>query len=118
MPRASPKPLAAAVGPAPSIASPSRKLAGPYRTGGRRDLKQAKGNRPPYAPHTWAACTPPHRHGLQGLHDDPVDLIKQLARHLLAPGALQVEPQVVHGPLAPVDVVVVLLATGEGQAQH
>ena len=43
--------------------------------------------------------------------------------HLLASGALQVEPQVVHGPLAPVDVVVVLLVTemrgwGTGQARH
>uniref|UniRef100_A0A480HXA7 Putative tubulin polyglutamylase TTLL1 isoform X3 n=1 Tax=Sus scrofa TaxID=9823 RepID=A0A480HXA7_PIG len=50
-----------------------------------------------------------HRgHGLQRLHDDPVDLVEQLAGHLLAAGALEVEPQVADRPLAPVDVVVVL----------
>jgi hypothetical protein len=53
-----------------------------------------------------------HRHSLEGLHDDPVDLVKQLAGHLPATGALQVEPQVTHCPLAPMDVVVVLLVTG------
>lgn len=55
-----------------------------------------------------------HGHGLQRLHDDPVDLVEQLAGHLLAAGALEVEPQVADRPLAPVDVVVVLLATGKG----
>jgi hypothetical protein len=50
-----------------------------------------------------------HRHGLERLHDDPVDFIKQLAGHLSASGALQVETQVVDSPLATVDVVVVLL---------
>lgn len=55
-----------------------------------------------------------HRHSLQGLHNDPVDLVEQPAGHLLASGALQVESQVVHRPLAPVDVVVILLATEKG----
>lgn len=59
-------------------------------------------------------CPRTHSHRLQRLHNDPVDLVEQLAGHLLAPGALQVEPQVVHGPLAPVDVVVVFLAKGSG----
>lgn len=62
-----------------------------------------------------------HRHSLQRLHNNPVDLVKQLAGHLLASGALQVEPQVAHGPLASVDVVVVFLVTAEGtgpQAMH
>lgn len=43
-----------------------------------------------------------------------MDLVEQLAGHLLAAGALEVEPQVADRPLAPVDVVVVLLATGKG----
>lgn len=37
-----------------------------------------------------------------------VDLVGQLAGHLLASGALQVQLQVVPSPLGPVDVVVVL----------
>lgn len=50
-----------------------------------------------------------HCHGLERLHNDPVDFIKQLAGHLSASGALQVETQVVDSPLATMDVVVILL---------
>lgn len=46
--------------------------------------------------------------GLQRWHIDPVELTEPLACHLLVSGALQVEPQVGHRPLAPMDVVVVL----------
>lgn len=46
--------------------------------------------------------------GLRGLHGDPVDLSEPLAGHLLALGPLQAQLQVVHCPLAPVDVIVVL----------
>lgn len=71
---------------------------------------------PPRAPRPAPSTPGTHRHGLQGLHNDPVDLVEQPAGHLLASGALQVQPQVVHRPLAPVDVVVILLATEKGVA--
>ena len=46
--------------------------------------------------------------GPRGLHGDPVDASEPLAGHLLALGPLQVQPQVVHCPLAPGDVSVIL----------
>ena len=46
-------------------------------------------------------------HRLQTVNYQPVDLIEQFLAGGLAPGHLQVEPQVLHGHLAAVDVVVV-----------
>ena len=53
--------------------------------------------------------TSTHGHSFQRLHHNPVDLVKESARHLLSSGALQVQTQVADGPLASMNVVVVVL---------
>lgn len=50
-----------------------------------------------------------YSHGLQRLHHDPVDLVKQSAGHILPSGALQVQTQVTDRPFASMDMVVVIL---------
>lgn len=58
-----------------------------------------------------------HCHSLERLHDDPVDFVKQLAGHLSASGALQVESQVVDSPLSTMNMVVVILVREEGRGE-
>lgn len=50
-----------------------------------------------------------YSHSLQGLNHNPVDLVKQVAGHLLSPGALKVQTEITDRPLAAVNVVVVVL---------
>lgn len=63
-------------------------------------------------------CVTTHSDSLQGLHHDPVDLVKQSAGHLLPPGALQVQTQVTDRPLPTVDMVIVILQRVQMYCTH